>query len=116
MTTRDLGNGIRVSVRLNSSLEVVSERIELPWTVRAGDHPGTAIVFEGVSYEAVSLSLDDDGVGWRLEPWTDGEAMRVVMRLDRDEVAGRRVGIILSGGNVDLQRLPWSPTPAHAKG
>ena len=23
------------------------------------------------------------------------------------EVAGRRVGIILSGGNVDLDRLPW---------
>jgi len=25
----------------------------------------------------------------------------------RDEVPGRRVGIILSGGNVDLTRLPW---------
>ena len=25
----------------------------------------------------------------------------------RDELAGRRVGIILSGGNVDLERLPW---------
>ncbi len=25
----------------------------------------------------------------------------------RDELAGRRVGIILSGGNVDLDRLPW---------
>jgi len=28
--------------------------------------------------------------------------------LDRpDEARGRRVGIILSGGNVDLDRLPW---------
>lgn len=26
---------------------------------------------------------------------------------NREEVAGRRVGIILSGGNVDLDRLPW---------
>jgi threonine dehydratase len=26
-----------------------------------------------------------------------------------DEVAGRRIGIILSGGNVDLDRLPWLP-------
>jgi threonine dehydratase len=25
----------------------------------------------------------------------------------RDEVPGRRVGVILSGGNVDLTRLPW---------
>jgi threonine dehydratase len=27
----------------------------------------------------------------------------------RLEVGGRRVGIILSGGNVDLDRLPWIP-------
>lgn len=26
------------------------------------------------------------------------------------EVAGRRVGVILTGGNVDLQRLPWDAT------
>jgi threonine dehydratase len=25
------------------------------------------------------------------------------------EVSGRRVGVILSGGNLDLDRLPWSP-------
>ena len=24
---------------------------------------------------------------------------------------GQRVGVILSGGNVDLDRLPWSPAP-----
>jgi threonine dehydratase len=24
-----------------------------------------------------------------------------------DAFAGRRVGVILSGGNVDLDRLPW---------
>jgi threonine dehydratase len=27
----------------------------------------------------------------------------------RDEVGGRRIGIVLSGGNVDLERLPWAP-------
>jgi threonine dehydratase len=26
----------------------------------------------------------------------------------RVNAAGRRVGVILSGGNVDLDRLPWS--------
>ena len=24
-----------------------------------------------------------------------------------DDVAGKNVGIILSGGNVDLEKLPW---------
>jgi threonine dehydratase len=24
-------------------------------------------------------------------------------------IVGRRVGIILSGGNVDLEKLPWRP-------
>jgi len=27
----------------------------------------------------------------------------------REEIPGRRIGIILSGGNVDLDRLPWIP-------
>ena len=26
----------------------------------------------------------------------------------RSEIPGRRIGVILSGGNVDLDRLPWS--------
>ncbi len=29
-----------------------------------------------------------------------------------DEVAGRQVGVIISGGNVDLDRLPWQDRPA----
>ncbi len=29
------------------------------------------------------------------------------LRLHRDEILGQRIGIILSGGNVDLDRLPW---------
>jgi len=33
-------------------------------------------------------------------------ALAAVLR-HRDEFAGRRVGIILSGGNVDLDQLPW---------
>jgi len=27
---------------------------------------------------------------------------------DRPELRGLRIGLILSGGNVDLERLPWS--------
>ncbi len=29
----------------------------------------------------------------------------------RERWAGRRIGVILSGGNVDLDRLPWQTTP-----
>lgn len=31
---------------------------------------------------------------------------------DRERFAGRRVGVILSGGNVDLDRLPWAAPTA----
>jgi threonine dehydratase len=35
-------------------------------------------------------------------------AVPVAVVLERKiNVAGKRVGIILSGGNVDLDRLPW---------
>jgi len=30
----------------------------------------------------------------------------------RPELAGARIGVILSGGNLDLDRLPWSAAPA----
>ena len=32
----------------------------------------------------------------------------------RVDVAGLRVGIILSGGNVDLDQLPWTTLPSAA--
>ena len=28
------------------------------------------------------------------------------------QLLGKRVGIVLSGGNLDLDRLPWSTPPA----
>jgi threonine dehydratase len=34
--------------------------------------------------------------------------LAVVLR-HRALFAGRRLGIILSGGNVDLEKLPWLP-------
>lgn len=32
-----------------------------------------------------------------------------VLRANPEQFAGRRVGVILTGGNVDLDRLPWPP-------
>ena len=34
----------------------------------------------------------------------------------RIDVAGRRVGVILSGGNVDLDHLPWQPREHRPQG
>ena len=31
---------------------------------------------------------------------------------NRDQFAGQRIGLILSGGNVDLDKLPWTATGA----
>lgn len=39
-------------------------------------------------------------------------AVPVAVLLERAlPAAGRRIGVILSGGNVDLDRLPWTPAP-----
>ena len=40
--------------------------------------------------------------------------LAVVLR-ERQRFAGRRVGIILSGGNLDLDRLPWQPAAEAAQ-
>ncbi|MBI5488841.1 MAG: pyridoxal-phosphate dependent enzyme [Deltaproteobacteria bacterium] len=34
---------------------------------------------------------------------------------DAGELRARRIGVILSGGNVDLDRLPWGPAPATGR-
>jgi threonine dehydratase len=39
-------------------------------------------------------------------------ALAAILR-HRQHFAGRRVGVILSGGNVDLDHLPWLPTAAR---
>ena len=28
---------------------------------------------------------------------------------DRPQLRGLRIGVVLSGGNLDLERLPWTP-------
>jgi hypothetical protein len=87
MTTLDLGHGVRVTACSDDALEVESDVLDLPWMARAGDHPGTAVVFDDTSYEVVMVSDDGERRRWRLEPWVDGEAMRVVVRIGREEVA-----------------------------
>ena len=34
---------------------------------------------------------------------------------NQEHFAGKRVGVILTGGNVDLERLPWLPTEQESR-
>jgi threonine dehydratase len=67
-------------------------------------------------YVANILTVDDDGITGAMR--TVWERMKIViepsaavplaaLRVHRDAVPGQRIGIIFSGGNVDLGRLPW---------
>jgi threonine dehydratase len=83
--------------------------------LRAGLSPATfAHIRRGVD-EVVTVT-DDEIVAALRALW---EALKVVVepsaavpyaaiRAGRVDVSGKRVGIILTGGNVDLDRLPWA--------
>ncbi|XP_052801649.1 serine racemase-like [Mya arenaria] len=43
-----------------------------------------------------------------------GIAAAMSERLRQMDAALRHVGVILCGGNTDIDRLPWYPTPAHS--
>ena len=55
----------------------------------------------------VARDADDVGADEDRDRAVGGRAARLPARERSLDVAGARVGIILSGGNVDLDRLPW---------
>ncbi len=83
METFDLGHGVRVSGRPAGGWQVASARIRLPWTVRTGGLVGSAVLWRDEAYEVVEAVAGDEATSWTLEPWSEGEAMRGVFRLDR---------------------------------
>jgi hypothetical protein len=78
----NLGHGVRVARRRGEGLQVSSRELALPWSVRAGPHVGSAVLWEGEAYEVVSRTTDEHGDHWSLEPWPSSEAMRTVFRVD----------------------------------
>jgi hypothetical protein len=89
MTTnlgRDLGHGVRVLPGEIGGLVVQSRSLDLGWRPRACDRPGSAVVFDGASFEVVARETWKHGALWILEPWSHDDAMRVVMPLHESAV------------------------------
>ncbi len=70
--------------------------------------------------EAIATASEEAIIAAMRQSW---EALRVIVEPSSSvplaclvegtlELAGKRVGIILTGGNVDLDRLPWQKAPA----
>ena len=53
----------------------------------------------------VAMRLLWEGLKLLVEP-SSAIALAAILR-QRERLAGQRVGVILSGGNVDLDALPW---------
>lgn len=76
---------------------------ELTWHVVSRHVSSIVTVSEDEIVSAMRLAWER--LRLVVEP-SSAVALAVVLK-DRDRFAGRRVGIILTGGNVDLDRLPW---------
>jgi hypothetical protein len=85
--SHDLGHGVRVVPLDDGGYEVLCVELHLPWTLRAGPHPGSTVLWQDAPYEVVGRTTGDDGDRWLLQPWLEGEAMRGVFRLDPEWVA-----------------------------
>jgi hypothetical protein len=91
----DLGAGVLLTTLPDGSLLVRSERLRLPWSARSGRAAGTAVLIDGVPFEAVDRQRAGAGEAWTLRPWPEGDAMLGVFPLHEAWVAGleqERVG------------------------
>ena len=75
----------------------------------------TAVKIEAETHEELTdgfhLVIDAMKLIWKhlrvvMEP-SSAVPLATVLK-NRDAFAGKRVGIIITGGNVDLDRLPWT--------
>jgi hypothetical protein len=78
----DLGHGMRLVPLPGDDLQLRSRDLELPWTVRSGKTPGSAVLWRGTPFEVVAMSRVRSTAVWTLRPWPDQEAMRGVITLD----------------------------------
>jgi threonine dehydratase len=74
------------------NFEVINGHVAAIWTV---DDPATVAAMRLI-WERMKLVVEPSSA-----------VCLAALLAHRDEVADLQVGIILSGGNVDLERLPW---------
>jgi hypothetical protein len=82
-----LGHGVTATAGDDGSWTVTSLELRLGWEPRGGSLPGTAVAWHDRLWEVVAGGAGDAGECWRLEPWPEGEAARVVATLTDDRVA-----------------------------
>ena len=86
-----IADGLLTSLGVRN-FPIIQEHVSAIWTVE-----------DGQIIEALRMTWERMKI--LVEP---SSAVCLAAALDhREELAGRKVGIILSGGNVDLDRLPW---------
>lgn len=116
MTSRELGHGVAVVPCGDLGWRIISRRLTLPWMPRAGDHPGSAVVWLEELYEVVGVEVSGSERSWILQPWPDAQVMRTAFRLDEMWIEER------AGADEDQRRqrllhmvsLPAAPVLALA--
>lgn len=83
----NLGHGVRVREHGSSGLTVESHGPVLDWRPPAGSHVGTAVIWNDQLWQVTDAAEMERGYRWALEPWPEGEAVRVTFPLDRATVA-----------------------------
>ena len=83
----DLGNGVRVVAEAAGTLVVWAEDLDLGWRVRSAKLPGTAVDWRGDLLEVVDRSGGGQVARWQLRPWDEAATIRLVEKLDAEEVA-----------------------------
>lgn len=83
----DLGHGVVARPDADGTWIVASSRLDLDWRPRQGRVPGTAVALNGELLEVVEAVGGTAAHHYRLAPWPEGEAARVVDRLDPARVA-----------------------------
>jgi len=101
----ELGHGVRVVAEGSGALVVWAEGLDLAWRVRAARVPGTAVEWQDGLFEVVECSRGSQVVRWQLEPWDETAVMRLVERLDADEVA--RTAEEQNQGRQEIRLRRW---------
>lgn len=107
----DLGHGVRVMPGDGNRVVVQSADFDLGWRPRVVDKPGSAVMWEGSSFEVVEREPWRRGGRWTLEPWVGEDVMRVVLPLDGATVDNAAKAARTAVRGAKLRPWFWSLSP-----